>query len=221
MDIAQILVNSLVRASELGLLAVGLTMVYGILKFPNIAHGDYAMLGGYLAFAIGPMLGLSLLWAVPLAAIAFGVLAVGMDWIVFRPLSRQGETVFTQLVASLGLALIVRNVVRMIWSNDMRTFDLPLLKPLRILGASIDLVEIGIIVTGVVFMILFHLGLHYTKLGKALRAISDDSELANSCAIDTEQMIRWLWFAACAYAAVGGFMLAVDHVLFQIGRAHV
>lgn len=214
MDIAQILANSLVRASELSLLAVGLTMVFGILKFPNVAHGDYAMLGAYFAFALAEPVGASLLLAVPLAMVAFGLVGVGMDWAVFRPLRQRGAAVFTQLIASMGLALLVRNVARMIWSSDTRTYDVPLARPLEILGARIGALEIGIIVTGLVFMIAFHIGLHHTKLGKALRAISDDSELASACAIDTEKMIRWLWFIACAYAALGGFMLALEHALF-------
>jgi branched-subunit amino acid ABC-type transport system permease component len=214
MDIAQVLVNSLVRASELSLLAVGLTMVFGILKFPNVAHGDYAMLGGYFVFALAEPLGASLLLAVPLAMIAFGVLGVGLDWAVFRPLRQRGAAVFTQLIASMGLALLLRNVVRMIWSTETRTYEVPLVRPLEFLGATIGPLEIGIVVTGVVFMVAFHLGLNYTKLGKGLRAISDDPELASACAIDTEKMIRWLWFIACAYAALGGFMLALEHALF-------
>jgi branched-subunit amino acid ABC-type transport system permease component len=214
MDIAQVLVNSLVRASELSLLAVGLTMVFGILKFPNVAHGDYAMLGGYFVFALAEPLGASLLLAVPLAMIAFGVLGVGLDWAVFRPLRQRGAAVFTQLIASMGLALLLRNVVRMIWSTETRTYEVPLVRPLEFLGATIGPLEIGIVVTGVVFMAAFHLGLNYTKLGKGLRAISDDPELASACAIDTEKMIRWLWFIACAYAALGGFMLALEHALF-------
>jgi len=102
----------------------------------------------------------------------------------------------------------------MIWSTETRTYEVPLVRPLEFLGATIGPLEIGIVVTGVVFMAAFHLGLNYTKLGKGLRAISDDPELASACAIDTEKMIRWLWFIACAYAALGGFMLALEHALF-------
>ncbi len=214
MDVAQILANSLIRASELSLLAVGLTTVFGILKFPNIAHGDYAMLGAFFVFALNESLGLSFFLAVPAAAVMLGLVGVGMDWSVFRPLRQRGAKVFTLLIASMGIALLVRNVVRMVWSSQTRTYDIPLSRPFEILGAAVSPFQLGIVVTGVVFMIVFHVLLHHTKLGKALRAISDDSELASACAIDTEKMIRWMWFIACAYGALGGSMLALEHALY-------
>jgi len=214
MDIAQVLANSLIRASELSLLAVGLTTVFGILKFPNVAHGDYAMFGAFFVFAFNDTLGLSFFLAAPLAAIAMGAVGVGMDRGVFQPLRRRGAKAVTLLIASMGVALFVRNVARMIWSNDTRTYDIPLLPPYEILGAMVGPFQIGIVVTGAVFMVVFHLVLHHTKFGKALRAISDDSDLASACAIDTEKMIRWMWFLATAYAALGGAMLALEHVLY-------
>lgn len=215
MDIAQVLANSLIRASELSLLAVGLTTVFGILKFPNVAHGDYAMLGAFLVFAFNETFGLSFFAAVPLAAVALGAVAVGMDRSVFQPLRRAGAKAVTLLIASMGVALIVRNVTRMIWGSDTRTYDIPLVRPLEFLGVTVGPVQIGIVMTAVVFMVLFHLLLQRTKLGKALRAISDDSDLAAACAIDSEKMIRWMWFLAATYAALGGAMLALEHVLYS------
>lgn len=214
MDIAQVLANSLIRASELSLLAVGLTTVFGILRFPNVAHGDYAMLGAFLVFAFNETFGLSFFLAVPFAAIALGMVGVGMDRGVFQPLRRRGAKAVTLLIASMGVALLVRNVVRMIWSSDTRTYDIPLVRPYEFLGVTVGPFQIGIVVAAVVFMILFHLLLQRTKLGKALRAISDDSDLASACAIDTEKMIRWMWFLATVYAALGGAMLALEHVLY-------
>lgn len=214
MDIAQVLANSLIRASELSLLAVGLTTVFGILRFPNVAHGDYAMLGAFLVFAFNETFGLSFFLAVPFAAVVLGMVGVGMDRGVFQPLRRRGAKAVTLLIASMGVALLVRNVVRMIWSSDTRTYDIPLVRPYEFLGVTVGPFQIWIVAAAVVFMILFHLLLQRTKLGKALRAISDDSDLASACAIDTEKMIRWMWFLATVYAALGGAMLALEHVLY-------
>lgn len=214
MDIAQVLVNSLIRASELSLLAVGLTTVFGILRFPNVAHGDYAMLGAFFVFAFNETFGLSFFLAVPLAMVALGLVGVGADRAVFQPLRRHGAKAVTLLIASMGVALLVRNVVRMIWSSQTRTYDIPLVLPYEFLGVTIGPFQIGIVITAVVFMVLFHLLLQHTRLGKALRAISDDSDLASACAIDTEKMIRWMWFLATTYAALGGAMLALEHVLY-------
>lgn len=214
MDIVQVLVNSLIRASELSLLAVGLTTIFGILKFPNVAHGDYAMLGAFFVFAFNETFGLSFFLAVPFAMVALGMVSVGADRAIFQPLRRSGAKAVTLLIASMGLALLVRNVARMIWSSQSRTYDIPLVRPYEFLGITIGPFQLGIIVTAIVFMILFHVLLQHTRLGKALRAISDDSDLASACAIDTEKMIRWMWFLGCAYAALGGAMLALEHVLY-------
>jgi branched-subunit amino acid ABC-type transport system permease component len=214
MDIAQILANSLIRASELSLLAIGLTMVFDILKFANFAHGDYAILGAFLAYVCNQVLGLNLFFAVVLAAAATGVVGISLEEAVFKPLRAKGVKPFTLMIASMGIALVLRNIIRMIWSSGTRTYDLPIFRPMDILGAKVTPVQVAIVGVGLASMIAFHLLLHKTKFGKALRAISDNSELAGACAIDSERMIRYMWFVACAYGVVGGTMIAIEHVLY-------
>lgn len=214
MNIPQILVNSFIRASELSLLAIGLTMIFDILKFANFAHGDYAVLGAFTAYVFNQLLGLHLLFSVVLAAIVVGLVGLGLDRVVFSPLRLKGVKPFTLMIASMGLALVIRNAIRMIWSSGTKNYDVPIMRPLDILGAKITIVQLCIILVGVTSMIGFHMLLHKTKLGKALRAISDNSELANACAIDSELMIRWMWFLACAYGVLGGTMIALEHVLY-------
>ncbi len=214
MDIAQILANSLIRASELSLLAIGLTMVFDILKFANFAHGDYAILGAFLAWVCNQLLGLNLFLAVGVAALITGLVGIGLEQTVFRPLRSKGVKPFTLMIASMGIALALRNVIRMIWSSGTRTYDLPVFRPMDILGAKVTPIQLSIVVVGLASMFAFHLLLHKTKFGKALRAISDNSELASACAIDSERMIRFMWFLACAYGVIGGTMIAMEHVLY-------
>jgi len=104
--------------------------------------------------------------------------------------------------------------MRLIWTSHAKTYAVPLHKPFEILGARITPLQIGIIVVGLLSMITFHLVLHRTTFGKALRAISDNSDLANACAIDSEKMIRRLWFLASAYGVIGGSMIAMEHLLY-------
>ena len=103
---------------------------------------------------------------------------------------------------------------RLIWSSHTKTYAIPLQRPFEILGARITPLQIGIILTGLVSMVIFHLLLHRTTFGKALRAISDNSDLANACAIDSEKMIKWMWFLASAYGVIGGSMIAMEHLLY-------
>jgi branched-subunit amino acid ABC-type transport system permease component len=214
MDIAQILANSLIRASELSLLAIGLTMVFDILKFANFAHGDYAILGAFLAWVCNQVLGLNLFIAVAMAALLTGFVGICLEQVVFKPLRLKGVKPFTLMIASMGIALALRNVIRMIWSSGTRNYDLPIFRPMDILGAKVTPIQLSIVVVGIASMFAFHLLLHKTKFGKALRAISDNSELASACAIDSERMILFMWFLACAYGVIGGTMIAMEHVLY-------
>ena len=214
MDIAQILMNTLVRAAELGLLAIGLTMVFDILKFANFAHTDYAVLGAFFAYVFNRILGLNLFLAIILAAFVTGWVGILIDQAIFKRLRKMGAKPVTLMIASLGTAIALRNLMRLIWTSHTKTYAIPLQKPLEILGARITELQIGIIGVGLLSMIAFHLLLHRTTFGKALRAISDNSDLANACAIDSEKMIKRMWFLASAYGVIGGSMIAMEHLLY-------
>ncbi len=214
MDIAQILMNTLVRAAELSLLAIGLTMVFDILKFANFAHTDYAVLGALFAYVFKRILGLNLFLAIILAAFVTGWVGILIDQAIFKRLRKIGAKPVTLMIASLGTAIALRNLMRLIWTSHTKTYGIPLQKPLEILGARITELQIGIIGVGLLSMIAFHLLLHRTTFGKALRAISDNSDLANACAIDSEKMIKRMWFLASAYGVIGGSMIAMEHLLY-------
>jgi branched-subunit amino acid ABC-type transport system permease component len=214
MEIAQILINTLVRAAELSLLAIGLTMVFDILKFANFAHTDYAVLGALIAYVFNRLLGLNLVLAIILAAFVTGWVGILIDQTIFKRLRKIGAKPVTLMITSMGAAIALRNLNRLIWSSHTKTYAIPLQRPLEILGARITPLQIGIILTGLVSMVIFHLLLHRTTFGKALRAISDNSDLANACAIDSEKMIKRMWFLASAYGVIGGSMIAMEHLLY-------
>ena len=214
MEIAQILINTLVRAAELSLLAIGLTMVFDILKFANFAHTDYAVLGALIAYVFNRVLGLNLVLAIILAAFVTGWVGILIDQTIFKRLRRIGAKPVTLMITSMGAAIALRNLNRLIWTSHTKTYAIPLQRPLEILGARITPLQIGIILTGLVSMVIFHLLLHRTTFGKALRAISDNSDLANACAIDSEKMIKRMWFLASAYGVIGGSMIAMEHLLY-------
>jgi branched-subunit amino acid ABC-type transport system permease component len=214
MEIAQILLNTLVRAAELSLLAIGLTMVFDILKFANFAHTDYAVLGALFAYVFNRILGLNLFLAIILAAFVTGWVGILIDQAIFKRLRKMGAQPVTLMITSMGTAIALRNLMRLIWSSHTKTYAIPLQKPLEILGARITPLQIGIILVGLASMVIFHLLLHRTTFGKALRAISDNSDLANACAIDSEKMIKRMWFLASAYGVIGGSMIAMEHLLY-------
>ncbi len=214
MEISQILMNSLVRGAELSLIAIGLTMVFDILKFANFAHPDYAVLGAFFAYVFHRIIGLNLILSVILAAFVTGAVGILIDRAIFKRLRMINAKPVTLMIASMGTAIALRNLMRLIWTSHAKTYAMPIKKPIEILGARVTELQIGIMLVGLISMIAFHLLLHRTTFGKALRAISDNRELASACAIDSEKMIQWMWFTASAYSVVGGCMIAMEHLLY-------
>ncbi len=211
MPVAQVIINSIIRASELSLIALGLTLVYGLLKFSNFAQTEYAVVGVYLALIFNVALGLNIFTAALLSAILTGLIAILFDRMIFRRL--RGSSAIILSVTSLGLAIAVRNTIRAIWGATPRSYDIGLQKPIVFLGIRLTPVQIWIIATAFVFMVAFHLLLHKTKLGKAMRASSDNPALAQASGIATERVIVWVWFIASSFAAVGGILIALETYL--------
>jgi branched-subunit amino acid ABC-type transport system permease component len=211
MPVAQIIINSIIRASELSLIALGLTLVYGLLKFSNFAHTEYAVIGVYLALIFNVYLGLDIFTSALLSAVITGFIAISFDRMIFRRLRKSSAIVLS--VTSLGLAIAVRNMIRAIWGAEPRSYTIGLQEPLIFFGIRLTPVQIWIIVTAAVFMVAFHLLLHKTKLGKAMRASSDNPALAQASGIATEKVVVWVWFIASSFAAVGGILIALETYL--------
>jgi len=211
MPVSQVIINSIIRASELSLIALGLTLVYDLLKFANFAHTEYAVVGVYLAFIFNVNLGLNIFAAVLLSAVFTGFIALCIDRMVFRRMRDAGRVIL--MVTSFGLGIALRNGIRAIWGPTPRSYTIALQKPIYFLGIRITPVQIWIIATAVIFMVAFHLLLHKTKLGKAMRASSDNPALAQASGIATEGVILWVWFIATSFAAVGGILIALETYL--------
>jgi branched-subunit amino acid ABC-type transport system permease component len=211
MEITQILVNGLISAAVMGLIALGLTMVYNILKFANFAHTEFAVIGAYLAFLLSVTLGLNIFLATFISALLTGLLGVCVDKIIFKRL--RGLSSATLMVTSIGLSIALRNIVRLIWGSDPKRYAIGLQRPFIFLEARITPIQIWIIAVAVISMVAFHLLLHKTKLGKAMRATSDNPALAQASGIDTEKVTSWVWFIGASFAAIGGILIGYETVL--------
>jgi branched-subunit amino acid ABC-type transport system permease component len=218
----QLLVVGIIVGSILALGAIGLTLIYGILRFANFAHGDMMTLGAYIAFfayisggSIGPLsFGFGMILAVLAAAAAIAFVAFASDWIVFRPLRLRGSSPAILAIASLGVALIVRATVLLLWGPQPHRYvsgvqfarDFPF-------DTKIKPDQIFIIASTFVLIALVYLVLYRTKLGKAMRATSDNADLARVSGIDTDRITMWTWWISGALVAIAGVLLAVQSQL--------
>jgi branched-chain amino acid transport system permease protein len=224
---AELVGYGIVLGSIITLGAIGLTLVYGIARFGNFAHGDLMTLGAYLALllttSVFPALGISdtrlgslsfgwvmLVSFIPAMA-ATGLAAAVIDRLVYRRMRRLGVPTVMLSMASLAVAFILRSLIYIAWGPDFH-FYTPGLRPmLRLpLGIKLRPDQLFIIMIAWTLVVLLYLFLQRTKMGKALRAMADNPDLARISGIPTEQMTTWTWIIGGGMAAAGGILLGID-----------
>ena len=225
---AELIVYGIVLGSIISLGAIGLSLVYGILRFANFAHGDFLTAGAYVAlFMVTGVLSwigipdntfgsLSFGWrmviAFPISMAVVGCVAIALDRILYRKLrqKRSGAVMFA--MSSLGAAFIIRMIILIIWGADSLFYRPGLMRPALEFPLEIKIRPDQILILFVVLflVLLLHLFLKKTKMGKAMRATADNMELALISGINTERIIIWTWGIGGALAAAGGILYGID-----------
>lgn len=203
----------------IGLGAIGLTLIYGVLKFPNFSHGALVTLGAYIAFAVitawpgqSPALGpfsfgwdliVGMLVAMPLVGLA----ALALDRVVYRRLRRQKSSLVLFAMASLAMAFLLRSLIYLAWGADFHFYYQGRANPsFTLIGVQVQADQIFILVLAFTLVAVIYLLLGKTKMGKAMRATANNPELAQVRGINTERVIAWTWVMSGALAAAGGVM---------------
>lgn len=224
----ELIVYGVVLGSIISLGAIGLSLVYGILNFANFAHGDFMALGAYVTLFVmsGPLawmglpettfgslsFGWRLIIAFPISMAIVGGIAILLDRILYRRLRRKGSGRVMLAMSALGASFIIRMIILIIWGADFRVFNPGVLRPALILpmGIKIRPDQIAIIGTVVFLVVALHLFLKKSKFGKAMRATSDNMDLARISGINIERIIVITWIIGGSLAAAAGVLYAVD-----------
>jgi len=209
--VGQLIVNGVVSGLLLALPALALTMVFGILKFPNFAVGAMLTFGAYMAWVVNHAAGLPLFVAVAVSAIIVAVVAIICDRLVFERLRDAGSIVL--LVASLGLSLVIENVCRFFFGNATRNFDVEIARPVRWHGLRVNHEQLVTAVTVIVCVILVQLVLHASPLGRAMRATADNPSLAAVRGIERNTIARLTWALSGALLALSGGLAGLDRAV--------
>ncbi len=205
----QSILNGVLAGCIYALFAMGLTLIYGVLNFVNFAHGELIMWGAYFLYLVMEKpISLPLPFALAFALFLTALLGTGMDRFVFRPLRHANP--LTLLIAALGLSFLLRNGAQFFWGAEIRTYGFEIKRGFRFLEISITLNQIMIIFVTVVCISFVYLLFHRSRLGKSMRAVSDNLELARVVGIDSKRAIRFAWVIASILAGVGGILLALD-----------
>lgn len=198
---------------------IGLTLCYGVLKFPNFAHGEFLTLGAYITYGTILLLpqtnpiwrfsfGWELLLGMLLAIVITAAVAVVLDKLLYRRLRLHGSPMVLLAMASLGMEFLLRGIVYLIWGSDYHFYysgranpalDFPF-------GVRIQADQLFVFALAIILVAALYWMLTRTRIGKAMRATADNPDLAQVRGINTERVIAWTWAIGAGLAAVGGVM---------------
>ena len=219
--IGQAIADGFLTGAILALGALGASLGLQILRFANFSHAELLTWGAYIALTfttfatagvpLGPFsFGWQLLLGVLIAAIATGALALVVDRLVFRRLRARHAHNLTMVFASFGVAMILRNLVLLLWGPDAHLYNNELQIAIEVLpGVRVLPDQIFVLVLALVLVVALHLLLRLSRLGMAMRAMAENDALARVCGIETERAIRWAWMVSGMLAAAGGVFMGL------------
>ena len=208
---SQIITNILISFCEFFLIAVSFSIIYQITKFFHFAHAVIFTFGAYFSFLFIQILGWSFYAAIPVAIIAACLVGCMAEWFIYKPLRKKNSSSIILLLASLGIYIVLQNLISLFFGDDtksIRTWEVR--EGINILGAYITPVQIVIVICSALLVILVAGYLHLAKTGKAMRAVSSDSELAKLSGIKSERIILISFAIGSALAGIAGILVALD-----------
>jgi neutral amino acid transport system permease protein len=206
LEVLQSTIDGIAVGSIIALAAVGLTLTYGILRLANFAHGDILTLGAYMAFLANTTLKLDIWLSIALGSAFSIALVLICEKILWQPLRAKKATSTTMMIVSIGLALVIRNAIVLIWGAKPQKYDLPIFTAIDFYGLAIIRNKVVVIVAAIAVIAGLYYLLQNTKIGKAMRAVADNPELAKVAGINVNAVILWTWVIAGGMTAFGGSM---------------
>jgi branched-chain amino acid transport system permease protein len=224
-----VVISGVVLGSIYAIGAIGITLIFGILRFAHFAHGDMMTMGGFITFLlVGALASMGISTApwiptgfavLPIAMAITAIVALGLDKGFYAPLRKRGARPVTLLIASIGVTLIIQGLIRLFFGTGSYTFFDTEVKgliripvPLEGVTRSINITQpqVLMIVVTIVAVAVLHYFLTRTRLGKAMRAMADNADLAQVSGINTKLVVRVTWVVAGSLACLAGTMLALD-----------
>ena len=205
----QQMINGLSLGSIYALIALGYTMVYGIIKLINFAHGDVYMLGAFTAFYATTFFHLNFFVALIIAMLLCGVLGVVIERIAYKPLRH--ATRITALITAMGVSYVLEYTMQYFAGSDVKTFPTDLLEntAFSLGGVRITMMQIYIFVITIILMVLLTYIVNKTKMGRAMRAVSVDEDAAKLMGINVDTTISFTFFLGSCLAGVAGVLVGV------------
>ena len=207
-EVGQLVVNGVMAGTILAVPAMGLTAIYAVLRFPNFAVASHATIGAFAGFVANARLGLPLLPSVAIAFAVAGLVGLATDEAVLKRFRPAGA--ITTAIASIALTIALENVVRFVFGNELRGYDLPIRRDWRVGAIRVGPQQVENLAIAVVTMTALFAFLAFTRTGKAMRAVADNPMLAAIKGINAEAVGRMVSFVGMGLAGLGGMLIGLD-----------
>jgi branched-chain amino acid transport system permease protein len=210
--IPQLIVNSIIAGSIYSLVALGFNLIFGSTKFFNLTHGVVSAIGGYVVFYLGKKLGLDMHLAIMIAILFAGFVGWLTEVIVYRPLRKKKASPMILLVASLGLFTAIQAVIAILFTSQFQTLSRNVgnTKVYEIFGGIITEVQLVILISAILIMIGLGVVMKFSRFGKAIKAVSDNEDVAKIVGINTNKIVGKVFFIGSAIAGVAGIAVGFD-----------
>ncbi len=206
----ELALNGIVSGLVIGLAALSITLVFGVARFPNAATGDVMSLGAFAALAGASASGTLLIGGVFGIAVAAFV-SLACYFLVFQKLSSRPPV--ASLLASIGVAFVIRAVMGVVFGHQQKVFDLPLARPWRVLDIRFHPTDLKISLAALATLVAVFLILHATPIGRRMRAVADDPSLARVSGISPRRIMVALWLLSGAVAGIAGILVGIKTVV--------
>lgn len=207
----QLFINAIIAGSIYTLIALGFSLIYSTTKFFHFAHAAVYTSCPYFVYLYISYLGLPLGSAIPIAILSSTILGMLIEISIYRPLRRKGSSPLVLLLSSLGLYIIIQNVISMIFGDDTKTLRSGIVtEGIEIVGARITPIQIAIICVSALLLFFCWALMKYTRMGTAMRAVASDPELALVSGIDTDRTILFAFMTGSALAGIAAILISFD-----------
>ena len=216
MNILQYFINGISIGSVYAIIALGYTMVYGIAKMLNFAHGDVIMVGAYISYCVTNYLGMPPLVGVLVSMVVCTLLGITIEGLAYKPL--RGTPSLAVLITAIGVSYFLQNAAQLIWSSNPKSFTsiVSNIQPFHLFG---DLTITGEVIITVVASVVIMIGLTWftgsTRIGKSMRAVSEDRDAAQLMGINVNKTISITFAIGSALAAVAGVLMCSSIPVLQ------
>ena len=210
----QLLVNGIIAGAIYSLVASGFSLIYSTNKFIHFAHGAVIAFSAYVLYYLFSVLGLNFILAVIISIIFASFLGYLMNLLVYKQLRKKHASYVILLIASVGILMLLQSLILIIFGADLKTIGLiRITRGLEFGGALITPLQILIVFTSLILLVGFFFFMKKSKFGKAMRAVSDNKDVAEIVGISSEKVYSWSFTLGSAIAGVAAVLIGLEQNL--------